>query len=261
MAISKIRYIRLDLIDRPKKVARLDISNVAIRELADSIREKGLLQPIKVNEENGRYQIIFGDRRFLAVQALGWEKVEAIVGEVDEATILLERAIENLQRQDLTALEEAHEFDRLIKDTKLSIAKIAKFTGKSAGTIKRTIEILKFPDYLQLALHQGKVSKGVAEELNACRDPEQKEYFTELAVEHGITVAIARQWVNDHKKEQRGTQNDGDKGGSLEYTPKSEPVYVTCFLCQGPTEIMQTRTLTVCGDCGDELQKIVESKS
>ncbi|GAI89218.1 unnamed protein product, partial [marine sediment metagenome] len=106
----KVESIRLDLIDRPRDPDRIEIGRVEVSELAASIKERGLLQPITVAERNGRYEIVYGDRRFLAYQELGLDEIACVVRKYDEGEIAVDRAVENLQRVNLTVLEEARSF-------------------------------------------------------------------------------------------------------------------------------------------------------
>lgn len=260
MAVMKIRSISLSLLDRPKNGARLEIPKVKIDELAASIKERGLLQAIRVQKRGERFEIIFGDRRFLAVSSLGWKNIPAVVAEGDNGNVTLERAVENIQRDDLTPLEEAMQYQSLTKELNVTFGELSKVTGKSPGTVKRSLNILKMPEFLQRALHERKISKGVAEELQVCPNEAQKEYLAELACVHGITVAIARQWVADYKKTLRAEKNDSEEGGSVEFSHRSEPVYVTCYLCHGPSSILETSSITVCKGCKKELANIIEKQ-
>jgi len=99
--------VKMELIDRPEDLARLEIQSIEIEGLADSIRERGLQQPIKLARREGRFKIIFGDRRFLACQFLERKTILATVVDAEDNEIAIDRAIENIQRIDLTPVEEA----------------------------------------------------------------------------------------------------------------------------------------------------------
>jgi len=250
--------IALSLIDRPGIADRIEIDPQCIKELADSIREQGLLQPLILNAADGRYEIIAGDRRYCAVKSLGWTEVDAIVKELPPADIALARATENLQREDLTPVEEALLYARLNNDLGLSIPAIAKKVGKSAGVVQRRLTILDMSDAFRTALHHKLISITVAEELNLCPDESYKSYLLEMAIDHGITSAVARTWVNDYRKSLR-TSSTGDVDGSPPrgvYDP--EPVYRPCDLCRGPVDISDMVELRICKTCFAQLNSMLE---
>ncbi|GAH84041.1 unnamed protein product, partial [marine sediment metagenome] len=166
----KVELIGLNLIDRPRDPDRMDIGKNEVSELAESIKERGLLQPITVSERNGRYEIVYGDRRYLAHIVLGLEKIECVVRQYDENEIAVDRAVENLQRVDLTVLEEAMVYQRMMDKGGLDDGKIGKLVGKSGGMVKRKRHLLRMPGNFLEALHRGKVLMSVAEYLMAVGD-------------------------------------------------------------------------------------------
>ncbi|HEA66039.1 MAG TPA: ParB/RepB/Spo0J family partition protein, partial [Desulfobacterales bacterium] len=199
------KKVLLRLIDPPKQADRLEFSEQAISELADSIAELGLMSPILLAVSGDRFEIVFGDRRFRAVEKLGWKDIMASVKEMSPKEISIARATENIQRENLSIYEEALVYARLINDLGMSLDQVASRTGKTAGVIKRRMQVLRMPVSFQVALHSGKISAGAAEELWSCPDEAHRDYLLLMAVEHGITVAVARQWVQDHRKEQRNS--------------------------------------------------------
>jgi len=256
--IDQIVNLEMDLIDRPMKVARLEIDGEYIKELADSIKERGQLQAIKVSKKGGRYEIVFGDRRYLATQSLGRDHIKAVVVTMSEKDILIDRAIENLQKVDLTPLEEAQQYDLLITKMGATYDKIAKVTGKTPGTVKRRLHILKMPEYMQRELHKGRISVTVAEELQNCPDEAQKQYYVEMAAEHGLTKEVARRWVEDYRKSLRTPGGASERGSPPPFHAEQDPIYTACFLCKGAVDIRKIVRLNVCEVCGKELEKILE---
>jgi len=107
--------VKMELIDRPEDLARLDIQQKEIEGLAASIRERGLQQAIKVACRGDRFKLVFGDRRFLACRLLGWEAIEAVVVEATDRDIAIDRAVENIQRVDLTPVEEGLQYKAMME--------------------------------------------------------------------------------------------------------------------------------------------------
>lgn len=251
--MGNIEKIGIEKIDVPERMARMEIEKGPVEELSRSIRERGQLQAIEVTKKGDRYEVVFGHRRYLAVKELGWGEINAIVVEKSEKDVLLDRAVENLQRVDLTPVEEAIQYGDLKERLGMSHEEIGKMTGKSAGSVKRSIEILRMTKSMQAALHAKLINKGVAEELVGCKDEAHREYLLEMAVEHGITVAIARKWVEDWKKSLRAIEGDVERGGGLEFINNEEPTYVTCFFCKKGIEVREIEYLKACKDCRREI--------
>ncbi|MEK7556488.1 MAG: hypothetical protein AAB538_00755, partial [Patescibacteria group bacterium] len=159
------------------------------------------------------------------------------------------RASENLQREDLTPIEEARIYRRLVSELGMTLEKAGQMTGKSPGVVKRRIDLLRMPDKFQNALHEKKIGIAVAESLWGCPDDNYRDYLLEMAVEHGITDAVARMWVDDYKKSLR-TKAHGTAGGIGGMSVfEDNPIYVTCDACRGPSELPKIKNLRICSAC------------
>jgi len=239
----------LDLIDRPRDPDRMDIGKNEVSELAESIKERGLLQPITVSERNGRYEIVYGDRRFLAHQELGLDKIACVIHKYNESEIAVDRAVENLQRVDLTVLEEAMVYQRMMDKGDLDDGQIGKLVGKSGGMVKRKRHLLRMPRHFLQALHTGKVMMSVAEYLMAVGDESHRDYLLEMAIEHGVTLIVARGWVDDWKRSKREIESrrEGSTGDIGVFEEK--PIYVSCDICGGPENMKDIKRMSTCKEC------------
>lgn len=250
MSDPQIVMVPLKDIDRPAVSGRDLIDPRKILELAESIREKGLMEPVILTPRNGRFEIVAGDRRYLAHEHLGRDAIPAIIKELDDTELIVYRAIENLQRENLTPLEEARAYNTMREKCGMSVDEICKATGKVETTVKRYLRFWRMPDEFKEAVEHRGVSLGVAEVLMQVDDPGMRGYYLKLAVENGITVAVAELWLSEYRKskENQLTLLRGDDGGG---TPDFEykPVYVTCMCCAGPVEIKEARQLVVCLPC------------
>lgn len=254
------KIINMDLIDRPKESARMQIDQDRINELAASIKERGLLQPIIVHPKGERFGIIAGDRRFLAHELLGRAKIMCCVRDVSGAEIIVDRAVENLQREDLTPFEEAYIYRGLRDDEKMPVEEISRLVGKSPGIVERRLSILKMPESFQKAIHSGAVGMSVAEELWSTPDVAKREYFLTLAIEHGITKDIARAWVSEYRKSKRAEAETGEKGGGSPIAYEDVPIYRACDVCHGPCDYKDVVELRVCPGCGKAIQQALANK-
>lgn len=246
---NRSKQVKLTLIDPPGDIVRMDIDEGEIIELARSIEEQGLLQPIVVNENRERYEIVAGHRRFLAVQSLKGKTIEAKVVKMDKGAVALARATENLQRRDLTPLEEGVIYWNLKKGFEMDLDEISRRMGKSPAVIKRRMDILRMPAVMQKAIHAKTVSLTVCEELMSCGDAAHREYLLVMAIEHGVTKDVARMWVQDWKKSLRIPTDAGIEGRGPGIATEAEIIYRPCDACKGPVDLNAIRELRMCPEC------------
>jgi len=170
---------------------RQDVDPAALEELKASIRQAGLLQPVVVRPipgGNGGYELIAGERRLRACQALGWERIPAVKREVDDRTVLTLALIENLQRDDLSPVDEARGYERLIAEFNLAQQDVADAVGRDRSTVANALRLLKLPAAVLTMLHDGRLSVGHARALLALDDPRHATTLAREAVAQGLSV-------------------------------------------------------------------------
>ncbi|HEV7366394.1 MAG TPA: ParB/RepB/Spo0J family partition protein [Gemmatimonadales bacterium] len=167
---------------------RTHIDEAELGELTASIEASGLLQPVIVRPRNGKYELIAGERRWRAVQSLGWPKIPAVVRDVDDQTLLTLALIENLQRNDLTAMDEAAGYHRLEEEFKLPHAEIARLVGRNRSTVANLVRLLKLPDEVKSLIHERKLSEGHARALLPVSDETEMVRLANEAVDKGWSV-------------------------------------------------------------------------
>jgi len=255
------RKIRLDQIDRPEEIVRMEIDQGELDELAASIQERGLMQPIEVTPRGDRFMIVFGDRRYLAHKQLGLLEIMCRVEDMEDDQVALDRAIENIQRVNLTPFEEAHLYQGLVEKAGLSLDDISRRVRKSPGVVQRRMDIIRMPESFQKALHAGLINVTVAEELWSCPDNAKREYFLDLAVEHGITRDIARSWVGEFKKSRRSGEAAGEEGRGMGSPYEDTPIFRGCDICKSPVEYKDVKELRVCPHCHDSIIAVLKKDS
>jgi ParB family chromosome partitioning protein len=252
---GQIQLIELTMIDRPVKIARELIDPERVRELAESIRENGLLEPVIVRPVNGRFEMVAGDRRYLAHKLLGLKDIKAIVRELDDGQTIIIRGIENLQRENLTPSEEGQVYLLMKEEGGLSSKEISRRTGKAHNTVTRYLRFALCTEEVRRAVDRKEISLSVLETLQEIEDSEQFSYFFKMAASNGITEKVARLWVDDYNKTKQGTyytEQGGLPGVNLEAS--SKPIYITCEICHGATEIKAVRNMVVCVTCGQKVR-------
>lgn len=245
----KVHNVLMGLIDRPAVPDRLSIDPEYIKELAASVAEIGLKNPITLRPRGGRFEIIFGDCRYQAFLSLGRDTIPAFLDEMTDEDVSVTRATENLQRKDLTVVEEARIFVKLHNEHGMSFESIAKRTGKSAGLVKRRFDLMKMPEVLITAMHEKKIPYTVAEELCTLNDAGKLSYYLGFCIDHGATVAVVRDWVKEEKSRQRQAEGDVAGGCWGSALPEMKPIYVSCDLCVGPIELGAVITMRICQTC------------
>ena len=169
---------------QPRKV----FDEVAIKELSDSIKEHGILQPIIVRKTGMTYEIVVGERRFRAAKLAGLEEIPAVVRELtDEETMEL-AILENLQREDLTPIEEAEAYHNLMENLKLTQEQLAFRLGKSRSHIANHVRLLSLPKKIRDTISEGKLSMGHGRTLLGLRTKEQMKAVAERVLKEGLNV-------------------------------------------------------------------------
>ena len=167
---------------------RTQMNEAELVELTASIEASGLLQPVVVRPRNGKYELIAGERRWRAVQRLGWPKIPAVVKEVDDPTLLTLALIENLQRDNLSAMDEAAGYQRLSEEFQLPQAEIARMVGRDRSTIANLLRLLKLPEEVKQLVHQSKLTEGHARALLTISDETELVRMALQAVEDDWSV-------------------------------------------------------------------------
>jgi len=157
-------------------------------ELVASMAVSVLLQPVVVRPRNGGYELIAGERRWRAAGRLGWTKIPAVVKDVDDQTLLTLALVENLQRDNLSPMDEAAGYRRLAADFQLPQAEIARLVGRNRATVANLLRLLQLPEEVQALVHERKLSEGHARALLALAQAEAMVAFARQAVEEGWSV-------------------------------------------------------------------------
>jgi ParB family chromosome partitioning protein len=251
----KVEEIRLELIDRPERADRDAIDPESIRELAESIKEIGLQQPILLRPENSRYELVAGDRRFLAHRLINAKTIKAFVKQMQPQEVFIIRATENLQREDLSPLEEARIYQNLMINCGMNRNVIAKKMGRSAVHIDNRLKLLDLPEKFQEALRTKKLVPGTAVELMRIEDEVMRDYYLEYAVQNGITIKVATEWVSAWMMTTDRIKIPGG-GSSVGANPlDSVPIYTSCNFCTGPVDIRKLITIHICPECQEAMKK------
>jgi ParB family chromosome partitioning protein len=217
---SGFQLIGIDQIIANQDQPRHEFNPEEIEDLAASIKEKGILQPVLVKKTSmNQYMLICGERRWRAARLCGLSEVPAIVKDVADEQLLEWALIENIQRQDLNAIEEAEAYRKLAEDRKLSQDEIAKRVGKNRSTVTNMIRLLRLPEEIQKHLSNGQLSAGHARALLGLLTPEHQKQMARRVVEENLSVRQVEAIVNRsvaHKRKAKVARNLGPEIIQLE---------------------------------------------
>lgn len=209
---SKILEIPVDLIKPNPYQPREKFNEEEISQLAASINECGLIHPVGVRKKGDFYEIIEGERRFRACKQIGYRNIPVIERELEDDKMLLIALIENLQRENLSPLEEAKGYDNLMKDYKLTQQQVSDKVGKSRPYVANMVRLLNLPHMVKEALELGKIEVAHARTLLSLQNPNLQRKACNLIVQKKLTVRetekLVKDWMSGKIKKELDKQSD-----------------------------------------------------
>ncbi|MCU0237831.1 MAG: ParB/RepB/Spo0J family partition protein [Pyrinomonadaceae bacterium] len=185
---SGLLEIDIDLIQPNPEQPRTIFTDTALDELAQSIRANGIVQPIVVRKKGGNYEIVAGERRWRAAQRAGLQKVPSVIKEVSDDKILELALIENIQRQELNAMEEARAYRKLVDTIGLTQETIAERVGKNRTVITTFMRLLKLPDDIQKLIEEEKITAGHGRALLMTEDTDSQRRIARSIMDMSLSV-------------------------------------------------------------------------
>ena len=198
---------------------RKDFTEDSIKELADSIKEQGILQPLIVRARNGSYELIAGERRWRAAQIAGLTELPVLVREADDRKVLELALIENLQRENLNPIEEALGYSKLIKDFNLTQEEAAVKVGKNRATVANLLRILQLHPDIQNYVRTGLLSFGHGRALLGITNLDSQKQSAEEIIRDGLSVRETEQLVTQRNQQTGATKNNGGLATKPPFTP------------------------------------------
>jgi len=198
-----VREVELGLIKPNPYQPRTEFDDQKLEELARSIEEHGVIQPIIVRKKDGGYELVAGERRWRAAKKAGIRKIPAIVKEYSDGQMLEIALLENLQREDLNPIEEATAYKQLIEDLGITQETLSKRIGKSRSVIANSIRLLNLPEEIQNLLAKGKITTGHARALLSLDNEEEQKQMAQKILERDLTVREIEKLVKKPKKQNK----------------------------------------------------------
>jgi ParB/RepB/Spo0J family partition protein len=241
--------IRVDKIQLLRVKVRFELNEEETWLLAEDMRRQGQIQPIAVKLIKGdEYELVAGRRRWEAAKLLGWECIEAFEGEYGQG-VEIAAAAENINRKQMSLMEEASHVGHLHDTGNMSIAEIAERTGHGTSWVQDRLALLAIPDNLKELVHGGHIKLGAALTLARVTNKEQLDYFIHCARVGGCTAQTAEAWWLDWQAREKMNAANSYDGTIPQPLPLPEPPPVNCFLCgeSKPRDyVSMTYTCTEC---------------
>ena len=229
---------------------RKSFDDKGLEELAASIKENGVFQPVLVRESVGGYELVAGERRLRASKLAGMKQIPAIVVEFDDKQMMEVSLLENIQRKDLTPIEEANAYDQLIKKFGYTQEELGKRLGKSRANVTNLLRLLRLPEKIRKMVDEGKLSYGQARTLLAVEDEEKMLRIAEKTIDEGLSVRQLEKLCSKPQK--------GPKKGPKEPDPFVEDVRVRMQRKFATKVEIQNRSIIIRYNDTEDLNRILD---
>ena len=222
---SKIEYISLDKINTKEDQPRKTFEEESLKELSNSIKVHGVIQPILLRKKGDMYQIIAGERRFRASKLANLKEIPSIILDAEDSDVAKLALIENIQREDLNPIEEAFAYKNLMEDFNLKQDELAETVGKSRSYITNSLRLLNLDEHVIDHLYRGELTQGHGKVLLGIKDKEAQKELAVKIIETGLNVRKTEEEVKKVKEEVKKIKNNtvkkvksNNKGGKDSYT-------------------------------------------
>ena len=240
---SAVRNIPVDRVDPNPNQPRLAMDQTNLDELTSSVKQHGVLQPILVRPlPAGRYQIVAGERRWRAATAAGLKEIPALIEEIDDDTALEIAIIENLQREDLSPIDEAQIYDKMIRQHGYSIRKLAQKLGKDKGYLENRLRLADAPPEVRELVSVRKDTLSHAYELLKVADPRKRKKLADMVARGELSLVKLREQIGETPRAKRAGKTDSTKAspaGAVEDTIDVE----ANWLGSGPKRLLTDDSL------------------
>lgn len=211
MTVGGMRMVPVARVSPNPFQPRREFTAEQLAELEASIRENGLLQPLVVRPatpdtpEGAEWELIAGERRWRAIRRLGWTEVPTVVREIDDRAMLILAIVENVQRSDLSPLEEAAAYRQMIDEFGFTQKEVAENVGRERSTVANLLRLLHLPPSVQRLVSDGQLSMGHARAILGLEDERQMADLARAAAEHGLSVRVVEERVRTRQAPSSGT--------------------------------------------------------
>ena len=253
----KILDVELGKIIEPQDALRIKPSDESITKLANSINKIGLINPITLRPlPSGKFEIIAGHRRFLAVKSLNRKTITANIMEETDKIADAAKIAENMERKSLTSFEEIMSMANYAQKYELSLSEFCEIFGLSKSAASRYLTLAEAPDDIKIGLHNGTINMSAAVELMRIKNDEDRINFTRQYIEYKWTAAQLKQNIEmwDAQKEWYKYQEEHKE--EIEAKMPHVATYIECQMCGAETPLEEVESVTVCPKCREAIETV-----
>jgi len=256
---TRYELIALAKIDDPGRPMRTDLSRESVEELAKSIKQVGIIEPIVVRQRGDRFEVIAGHRRLVAAEVADLALIPCQIVTASDEQAEMMKIHENLYRLDVAPAQEAEHYDYLIKQLKLSPTRIAKLINKSESYVADRLNILNYAPALRECLDLGQINFTVAKEFNRLEDPTKLQQYLRYAMANGLTGRGAKQWVDEYYASKKPRQMAAVVAGG-ELPEQSIPDQLSrCVFCNNEIKLSEANVVYIHDSCLNETNRLHEA--
>lgn len=223
---DQINEIPVDIIKPNPLQPRNEFKMEKLKELADTIRSYGVIQPIIVQKEKDDFILVAGERRFRAAKIAGLKTIPALIKDYDQKQLMEITLVENLQREDLNPIEEATAYKRLVEEFALSQEEIGRKLGKSRSTITNSLRLLSLCDEVKIHIVQGELSVGQARPLLALEKDEEQANFANRIIKNKLTARQVEDLIKVSRKENKKQVKNEEEDLRIEKEKKLKEFFI-----------------------------------
>ncbi len=253
--MSTYKVVHVSSISAPEAPLRLALDKGGIEELASSIREVGLLEPLIVKQVRNGFEVLAGHRRLLACRMAPQEMVPVMIVEGDDELHRTMMLAENVLRQDLSPVEEARAIRGMLDVLGMSVAEISKRMGKSEAWTRGRIELLTWPPIALEAIAMGRASVSALRPLMDIEDEPERDRLLSCAIESGATAVVTRSWAAGVLGMAVYMPDELSKRSSSAMPLAEYVVRMPCFGCREERPAIDLRVVRICDPCIDEITR------
>lgn len=259
--MTKLTHINLSDLDLPEFEAHTNIDEENIREISESIKTIGILEPLIVRKLNKRFEIVVGCLRFRAARLAGLKAVPCIIFSLNDEQAEIFKIHENLKRVDLDHIDQGNTFIMMIDKFKMTEESISKIVGKSISYISNHINLITQDPDLTAAVKDGSLSFSQARELLQVTDIPTRKQFQSYCQNAGATVRVLKQWIQEYKSSQALIHSsESDTPEPTHHHPTTYDSR-TCEACLKPIPSGDIRNLILCSPCHLALKQAISEES
>ncbi len=206
-----VKQVKLSLVEPNRDQPRKKFSEESLAELADSIRQYGIIQPLIVQDKNGYYEIIAGERRWRAAKLAGLKEIPIIIRDISQQEVMEISLIENIQRENLNPIEEALAYKRLLEEFNLKQEEVAKRVSKSRTAVTNSMRLLKLTEDVQQMVIDEKLTMGHARCLIAIEDPDLQKQIALQVIDKNLSVRDTEKLMKKLQKQKESAEEEQKK--------------------------------------------------